>query len=71
MIWARVMAPLSGGEGDRHIVAAAAALAEPPMTSAAPADVIRYLGVGPLATLMLAVTAGMVCGGAVFAAERY
>ena len=29
MIWARVMAPLSGGEGDRHIVAAAAALAEP------------------------------------------
>jgi nucleotide-binding universal stress UspA family protein len=29
MIWARVMAPLSGGEGDRHVVAAAAALAEP------------------------------------------
>jgi nucleotide-binding universal stress UspA family protein len=29
MIWARVMAPLSGGETDRHVVAAAAALAEP------------------------------------------
>jgi nucleotide-binding universal stress UspA family protein len=29
MIWARIMAPLSGGEGDRRTVAAAAALAEP------------------------------------------
>ncbi|HEY2707175.1 MAG TPA: universal stress protein [Caulobacteraceae bacterium] len=29
MDWARIMAPLSGGEADRHIVAAAAALAEP------------------------------------------
>jgi len=29
MIWARVMAPLSGGEADRQVVAAAAALAEP------------------------------------------
>lgn len=29
MNWARIMAPLSGGEGDRRIVAAAAALAEP------------------------------------------
>ncbi|HVN00162.1 MAG TPA: universal stress protein [Caulobacteraceae bacterium] len=29
MIWARIMAPLSGGEADRHVVAAAAALAEP------------------------------------------
>src|SRR5579871_5355159 len=28
-VWARIMAPLSGGEGDRHVVAAAAALAEP------------------------------------------
>jgi nucleotide-binding universal stress UspA family protein len=27
--WAKIMAPLSGGEGDRRIVAAAAALAEP------------------------------------------
>jgi nucleotide-binding universal stress UspA family protein len=29
MNWARIMAPLSGGEGDRRIVAAAAVLAEP------------------------------------------
>ena len=29
MNWARIMAPLSGGEGDRRIVAAAAALAAP------------------------------------------
>ncbi len=29
MDWARIMAPLSGGEGDGRIVAAAAALAEP------------------------------------------
>src|SRR5271169_270861 len=29
MDWARIMAPLSGGEGDRHVVAWAAALAEP------------------------------------------
>ncbi|MGH6972337.1 MAG: universal stress protein, partial [Caulobacteraceae bacterium] len=29
MIWARVMAPLAGGEGDRRVVAAAAALAGP------------------------------------------
>ena len=28
-VWARIMAPLSGGEGDRHVVAAGAALAEP------------------------------------------
>ena len=28
-VWARIMAPLSGGENDRHVVAAAAALAEP------------------------------------------
>jgi hypothetical protein len=44
--------------------------ADPPVPTAAPADVIRFLGAGLLATLMLAVTAGMVCGGAVFAAER-
>jgi nucleotide-binding universal stress UspA family protein len=29
MDWARILAPLSGGETDRHVVAAAAALAEP------------------------------------------
>jgi len=52
------------------VLAAAALLADPPVNNAPPSDVIRYLGVGRLATLMLAVTAGMVCGGAVFAAER-
>ncbi len=49
---------------------AAASLAEPPMPDAPRSDVIRHLGAGLLATLMLSVTAGMVCGGAVFAAER-
>ena len=29
MIWARIMAPLSGGEADRNVMAAATALAEP------------------------------------------
>lgn len=52
------------------ILVSAKVLADPPSTSAPPTDVIRYLGIGRLATLMLAVTAGMVCGGAVFAAER-
>lgn len=52
------------------ILVAAAALADPPSPSANPADVVRYLGVGRLGTLLLAVTAGMVCGGALFAAER-
>jgi len=52
------------------LLVAAAALADPPSITAPPTDVIRYLGIGRLATLMLAVTAGMVCGGAVFAAER-
>ena len=28
-VWARIMAPLSGGESDRHVVAAGVALAEP------------------------------------------
>ena len=52
------------------LLAAAATLAEPPAQGASPTDVVAYLGLGRLATLMLAVTAGMVCGGAVFAAER-
>ena len=52
------------------VLAGAAALADPPSAAAPPSDVIRHLGAGLLATLMLAVTAGMVCGGAVFAAER-
>src|SRR5262245_62124061 len=52
------------------VLVAAAALADPPSENASPSDVIKYLGAGLLATLMLAVTAGIVCGGAVFAAER-
>jgi ABC-type transport system involved in multi-copper enzyme maturation permease subunit len=52
------------------VLAGAAALADPPAATAPPADVVRHLGLGLLATLMLAVTAGVVCGGAVFAAER-
>jgi len=52
------------------LLAAAAAFADPPTTGARPADVLQYLGVGRLATLMLAVTAGIVTGGALFAAER-
>ena len=52
------------------ILVTAATLADPPAASASPADVLRYLGAGRLATLLLAVTAGTVCGGALFAAER-
>lgn len=52
------------------VIAAAATLADPPGNPASSADVVRSLGAGLLSTLMLSVTAGMVCGGAVFAAER-
>lgn len=52
------------------VLVAAATLADPPAASSSPTDLIRFLGAGRLATLMLAVTAGMVCGGALFAAER-
>jgi hypothetical protein len=52
------------------VMAAAATLASPPATAAPATDVVRHLGVGLLAALMLCVTAGTVCGGAVFAAER-
>jgi hypothetical protein len=52
------------------VLVAAAALADPPADGARAGDVVRNLGLGLLATLMLCVTAGMVCGGAVFAAER-
>lgn len=52
------------------LLVGAAAFADPPANSARPTDVFRYLGAGRLATLMLAVTAGVVCGGALFAAER-
>lgn len=52
------------------ILVAAATFAEPPGQNATPSDVVRFLGAGLLATMMLAVTAGTVCGGALFAAER-
>ena len=52
------------------VLIAAATLSDPGTTSAPPSDVIRFLGPGLLATLLLTVTAGMVCGGALFAAER-
>jgi hypothetical protein len=52
------------------ILAATASLAEPPAPRVGAANVVRMLGTGVLATLLLAVTAGTVCGGALFAAER-
>src|ERR1700728_735874 len=52
------------------VLAGAAQLTDPAVEGASPNDIIHYLGMGRLATLMLGVTAGMVCGGAVFAAER-
>lgn len=52
------------------ILVAAAMLADPPTQGAPRSDVIRFLGVGQLAAMMLTVTAGTVCGGALFAAER-
>lgn len=52
------------------VLVAAAVLGEPPKTGAGPLDVIGALGLGRVATLMLVVTAGTVCGGALFAAER-
>src|SRR5260221_4010328 len=52
------------------ILVAAATFADPPTQGAGIADVVRFLGAGLLATLLLSVTAGTVCGGALFAAER-
>jgi hypothetical protein len=52
------------------LLVAAATFADPPVEGASPNEVLRFLGAGRLASLMLAVTAGMVCGGAIFAAER-
>ena len=52
------------------LLVAAAALAEPPTPNAPAADIVASLGAGRLLTLMLVVTAGMVCGGALFAAEK-
>src|SRR5579862_4551349 len=53
MDWARIMAPLSGGEADRHVIAAAVAVAEPfdaeVICVHAPADVadlIPWMGDG-------------------------
>ncbi len=52
------------------LIVGAATLGDPPTPGASPGDVIKSLGVGRLVTLMLVVTSGMVCGGAMFAAER-
>ena len=52
------------------VLVAVAMFADPPQSATIAADVFRALGPGPLATLLLAVTAGTVCGGALFAAER-
>lgn len=52
------------------LLVVAAMLAEPPSPSASPTDVVAVLGAGRMLTLMLVVTAGMVCGGALFAAEK-
>jgi hypothetical protein len=62
---ALVLAVLGGG-----LLVATALLADPPIPGAPPTDVIRALGAARLVTLMLIVTAGMVCGGALFAAEK-
>jgi hypothetical protein len=61
-----VMLAVLGGA----LLAAAAAYADPPSPAAVPSDVVASLGTGRLLALMLVVTAGMVCGGALFAAER-
>lgn len=52
------------------LLVAVAVLAEPPVAGAPPTDVIRSVGAARLVALMLVVTAGMVCGGSLFAAER-
>lgn len=52
------------------VLVAAAVLSDPPAAGVSSSDPLRFLGAGRLATLLLAVTAGTVCGGALFAAER-
>ncbi|MBM3979029.1 MAG: hypothetical protein FJ304_01855 [Planctomycetes bacterium] len=52
------------------LLVAVAALTDPPVAGAPPTDVLRAVGAAPLVALMLVVTAAMVCGGALFAAER-
>lgn len=48
----------------------AAVLAQPANPSAPATDIVRYLGLGRLAAVMLVATAGLVCGCAIFAGER-
>jgi hypothetical protein len=60
-----MLAVLGGG-----LLVATALLADPPLPGAPPTDVVRALGAARLVTLMLVVTAGLVCGGALFAAEK-
>ncbi len=62
---AATLAVVGGG-----LLVAVAMLAEPPVHGAPPGDVIRSIGAARLVALMLVVTAGMVCGGALFAAEK-
>jgi ABC-type transport system involved in multi-copper enzyme maturation permease subunit len=52
------------------MLVAVALLAQPPNPSAPATDIVRHLGLGRLATVMLVVTTGMVCGSALFASER-
>src|SRR5205085_1143389 len=52
------------------LLVAAAAFTDPPSPTASPTDVVASLGPGRMLALMLVVTAGMVCGGALFAAEK-
>ncbi|MCS7022933.1 MAG: ABC transporter permease [Gemmataceae bacterium] len=49
---------------------ATALLAQPGNPSAPATDIVRFLGLGRLAAVMLVMTAGMVCGSALFANER-
>lgn len=52
------------------LIVTAAAFGDPPSASASPSNLLGYLGAARLLTLMLVVTAGTVCGGALFAAEK-
>jgi hypothetical protein len=52
------------------VLVAAALWAQPGNPFASVTDLVRYLGIGRLAAVMLTATAGMVCGSALFAAER-
>ena len=61
-----IMLAVLGGS----LLVTTALLADPPVPNAQATDVIRTFGAAGLVTLMLVVTAGMVCGGALFAAEK-